>query len=324
MNYTYVSFEMASSNELCLQWNDFQENLRSSFKLLRQDTDFVDVTLVSEDGQMAEAHMVVLASSSPTLMDILSKNKLLKTFIFMRGTKWKDLVAVLDFIYLGEAKVEEENLESFFALAKDLQLKGLQRKPERETKDSDQVRTLSKYGSDIKMTNTAKSAKKMPEENPVTMTSTFRDMEDKIRSTEDKNQGRMSSNFRDVEEEIRSMVGISKNPPPGKTQGRARVCKVCGISFHILSYFNLSYHIISYLIIHIFARCVEWKATCSPSLSTSKLNITSTASPSPVNTVEKPSAQEMSCCNTLPIVPVQRRRINHEIYVRIHFTPLFA
>ena len=246
LNYTYVSFEMASSNELCLQWNDFQENLRSSFKLLRQDTDFVDVTLVCEDGQKAEAHMVILASSSPILMDILRKSMQLKTLIYMRGTKWKDLVAVLDFIYIGEAKVEEENLESFFALAKDLQLKGLQRKPERETKDSDQVRTLSKYGSDIKMTNTAKSAKKMPEENPVTMTSTFRDMEDKIRSTEDKNQGRMSSNFRDVEEEIRSMVGISKNPPPGKTQGRARVCKVCGISFHILSYFNLSYHIISY------------------------------------------------------------------------------
>ena len=68
--------------------------------VMRQDNDFVDV--VCEDGQMVDAHMVILASSSPILMDILSKSKQPKTLINMRGTKWKDLVAVLDFIYIAQ------------------------------------------------------------------------------------------------------------------------------------------------------------------------------------------------------------------------------
>ena len=34
-----------------LQWNDFQENLARSFRVLRDDQDFIDVTLVSGDGQ---------------------------------------------------------------------------------------------------------------------------------------------------------------------------------------------------------------------------------------------------------------------------------
>ena len=53
------------SEKLCLQWNDFQENIKSAIGNLREDKDLQDVTLVSEDGQQVEAHKVVLASSSP-------------------------------------------------------------------------------------------------------------------------------------------------------------------------------------------------------------------------------------------------------------------
>ena len=45
--------------------------------------------------------------------------------IYMRGIQAKDLEAVVDFIYLGEAKIQQENLESFLAVAEELQLKGL-------------------------------------------------------------------------------------------------------------------------------------------------------------------------------------------------------
>ena len=45
--------------------------------------------------------------------------------IYMRGLKAKDLVAVVDFIYHGEANIHQEDLERFLALAEDLQLKGL-------------------------------------------------------------------------------------------------------------------------------------------------------------------------------------------------------
>ena len=38
------------SEKLCLQWNDFQENIKSAFGNLREDKDFKDVTLVCVDG----------------------------------------------------------------------------------------------------------------------------------------------------------------------------------------------------------------------------------------------------------------------------------
>ena len=116
---------MNSSEKLCLQWNDFQENLNSAFRELRSDTDLSDVTLVSEDGGQVEAHKVVLASSSPFFANLLKRNKHPHPLIFMRGVKEEVLLAIVDFLYNGEANVFQENLDSFLAVAEDLRLKGL-------------------------------------------------------------------------------------------------------------------------------------------------------------------------------------------------------
>ena len=63
------------SEKLCLQWNDFQDNIKSTFENLREDKDFTDVTLVCEDVcQQVEAHKVILAASSPLLKKLLSKH----------------------------------------------------------------------------------------------------------------------------------------------------------------------------------------------------------------------------------------------------------
>ena len=43
----------------------------------------------------------------------------------MRGLKASDLAAVIDFIYQGEASIYQDQLESFLALAEELELKGL-------------------------------------------------------------------------------------------------------------------------------------------------------------------------------------------------------
>ena len=43
----------------------------------------------------------------------------------MRGMKSEDLEAIVDFLYCGEANVFQENLDSFLAIAEELQLKGL-------------------------------------------------------------------------------------------------------------------------------------------------------------------------------------------------------
>ena len=45
--------------------------------------------------------------------------------IYMRGLRSDHLVAMVDFIYFGEANVDQEGLDAFLGLAEELKLKGL-------------------------------------------------------------------------------------------------------------------------------------------------------------------------------------------------------
>ena len=102
-----------------------RENATSSFKKSREDKDLTDVTLACEDGKQVEAHKIILAASSPFFMEILKKNKHFHPLIYIGGLKSETLLSIVDFLYLGEAIVLQENLESFLALAEELKLKGL-------------------------------------------------------------------------------------------------------------------------------------------------------------------------------------------------------
>ena len=116
---------MTSSEKFCLKWNDFQENIANSFHGLREDLDFSDVTLVCEENNQIEAHRVILSACSPFLSSMLKRNKHAHPMIYMRGLNSKDLVAIVDFMYHGEANIYQDDLDGFLALADELQLKGL-------------------------------------------------------------------------------------------------------------------------------------------------------------------------------------------------------
>ena len=125
------------AEKLCLQWNDFKQNISTSFRNLRGDKEFTDVTLACEDGQQVEAHKAILASSSPFFKELLMKNKHPHPLLYMRALRSEDLVAMVDFLYFGEANVFQENLDSFLALAEELKLKGLTRGDDEVAKDQE-------------------------------------------------------------------------------------------------------------------------------------------------------------------------------------------
>ena len=90
---------MATTDEkLCLQWNDFTENISSAFGDLRQDKEFTDVTLVCEDGQQVEAHKLVLVASSPFFLSILKRNKHPHPMIYIRGVTTENLMAMVAYL----------------------------------------------------------------------------------------------------------------------------------------------------------------------------------------------------------------------------------
>ena len=116
---------MTNSEKLCLQWNDFKQNISASFGGLRRDNEFTDVTLACEDGQQIETHKVILAASSPFFSELLRKTKHPHPLVYMRALKSEDLMAIIDFLYCGETNVYQDNLDSFLDIAEELQLKGL-------------------------------------------------------------------------------------------------------------------------------------------------------------------------------------------------------
>ena len=113
------------SEKLCLKWNDFQANVISSFGELRDDKDFTNVTLACEDREF-DAHQWILTSCSPFFRTLLKKvRRHQHPFIYLRGVTGRSLEAMVDFVYRGEANVLQEELDSFLALAEELQLRGL-------------------------------------------------------------------------------------------------------------------------------------------------------------------------------------------------------
>ena len=130
---------MNSGEKLCLQWNDFKENITSAFAQLREDREFADVTLACEDGQQIKAHTVILISSSPFFRNLLSKNKHPHPLIYMRGVEFEHLSALVDFLYLGEANVLQENIDSFLTVATELKLAGFSGEAEQQEVEKDAV-----------------------------------------------------------------------------------------------------------------------------------------------------------------------------------------
>ena len=132
---TLMSVEMPTRDKFSLKWNDFQENVNTAFQSLREDTHFSDVTLACEDGQQFEAHKVILATTSPLFRNLLTNQNHPHPLIYMRGMNSDDLNAVMDFLYYGEAKIDQENLANFLHIAEELKLKGLEKNTKQEQPD---------------------------------------------------------------------------------------------------------------------------------------------------------------------------------------------
>jgi len=113
-----------SSEKFCLRWNDFESNISSAFRELRDDKDFFDVTLACDDDQI-QAHKVILSACSPFFRNVLRRNPHQHPLLYLKNVKYTDLQAVLNFMYHGEVNVAQEELNSFLAVAEDLRVKGL-------------------------------------------------------------------------------------------------------------------------------------------------------------------------------------------------------
>ena len=129
------------TDKFCLRWNDFESNISSAFKELREDKDFFDVTLACEDDQL-QAHKVILSACSPFFKTVLRRNRHEHPLLYLKGVKYQELVAVLNFMYHGEVNVAQEELNSFLAIAEELKVKGLTQNGSSNSKSSSSAASL--------------------------------------------------------------------------------------------------------------------------------------------------------------------------------------
>ena len=113
------------SEKFCLRWNDFESNVSKSFRNLRMEEDFYDVTLVSSDHRKLQAHKLVLSACSEYFKNILKLEKNTNTLLCLEAISSEEIVNILDYIYNGEVKIYQEGLDRFLQIAQRFQLQGL-------------------------------------------------------------------------------------------------------------------------------------------------------------------------------------------------------
>ena len=113
------------SEKFSLKWYDFEVNVTKSFRRLRYEDDFYDVTLVSSDKKLLSVHKVVLSSCSEYFRGILSQSKQANLLLCLEGISSVEVTNVLDYIYNGELQMPRDSLQRFLEIADRFQLEGL-------------------------------------------------------------------------------------------------------------------------------------------------------------------------------------------------------
>lgn len=140
---------MGTQDCLVLKWNDFPTNILINLQEIRDENDFYDVTLTCDENSFISGHKVILSASSPYFKAILRRTPANQhpTVLMPPGVRFGDLVHLIDFIYNGEIKIANEDVNSFLALAEHLKISGL-------TEDDKNKHPQSKF--------TVKSSQKLP------------------------------------------------------------------------------------------------------------------------------------------------------------------
>ena len=132
-------------------------------------------------------------------------------------------MAIIDFLYSGEANVYQENLDTFLAIAAELQLKGLT--GEQEFKENEPRGAVPQNRNEAfpQIPQTSKSKRQPPTKPETAFYSETNGTVSLLKTTVD-------PELNQLEEQIKSMMDSTENFMTRKNGRRMRtyICKVCG------------------------------------------------------------------------------------------------
>ncbi|XP_043504097.1 longitudinals lacking protein, isoforms H/M/V-like isoform X10 [Polistes fuscatus] len=115
---------MDDDQQFCLKWNNHQSTLIQNFDTLLESGTLVDCTLAAE-GKYLKAHRVVLSACSPYFEGLLSEHYDKHPVFILKDVKFKELKAMIDYMYRGEVNISQDQLTALLKAAESLQIKGL-------------------------------------------------------------------------------------------------------------------------------------------------------------------------------------------------------
>lgn len=124
-----------SDEQFSLVWNSFPTNLSSGLYTLLTDEHLVDVTLAAE-GQILRAHKLILSVCSTYFRELFKGNSCKHPIVILKDVNYRDLSAMLHFMYQGEVNIKQEDIASFLKVAEALQIKGLTTEVDERFKES--------------------------------------------------------------------------------------------------------------------------------------------------------------------------------------------
>ena len=116
---------MDQEGKSTVSWEAFDVCVSETFRNLISDTDFTDVTLVCEDDKQIDAHKVILSNASTFFRRILVRNPHQKPMLYLKGFSYEEVKSIIEFIYLGQTEVCQDNISRFISIAVDLEIKGI-------------------------------------------------------------------------------------------------------------------------------------------------------------------------------------------------------
>ena len=112
-------------NKFSLTWNDFNSRVSRSLKSFRHNQELCDVTLVTEDEVLISAHKVIISACSDFFRELFKKVNHSSPLLYLSEINSKHLNYILDYVYNGEVKLLEDDVEMFIKSAEKLKIHGL-------------------------------------------------------------------------------------------------------------------------------------------------------------------------------------------------------
>ncbi|XP_014224822.1 protein jim lovell [Trichogramma pretiosum] len=115
-----------STSGYSLRWHNHQLHITKAFgALLHADNDtLVDVTLVCANGSLG-AHKIILSACSPFFAKIFENHPCKHPVIVLDDFSVNEINIIMEFMYLGEVRIEHSDLPGVLQAASSLQIRGL-------------------------------------------------------------------------------------------------------------------------------------------------------------------------------------------------------